>query len=164
MDTITRFEPTISTFANRVVEAILPLVDPEDREHLREDVGDVEVYAAVRPIFADYTVEDAVSASFALRAALDNDIPSAKPEHYEALCQARDKLQDFISRARPSSPACAAARVEYLIEEAPLLLITDTNTSLLYKAIAHDIECLRTNNFTARARKRRFGGAKWYPR
>lgn len=160
MDTITRFEPTVSTFANRVVEAILPLVDPEDREQLREDVGDAEVYAAVKPIFADYTVEEAVSASLAIRKVM-NDRAIGEPDRFEAAFEARMILEDFICKARASSPACATARVNFLLDGNDQT-IGDDNRLCLYDALARDIECLRSGNFAAPAKKRRFGGAKWY--
>lgn len=144
-------------FVEQAIQAVLPMIDPEDREQLREDCGDAEVYAALKPIFASYTVEEAVAASFVISESID----SSMPDRFEAACQTRDLLQDFICKAKPTSPACAAARVSFLIQEAERT-IADSNMPLLYEAIAEDIECLRRNAFTARANKRRFGGAKWY--
>jgi hypothetical protein len=145
--------------ADQVINAVLPLIDPEDKERLREECGEAEVYAALKPIFTDYTVEDAVLASFAIHERMDE---REAPDRFEAMCQARDTLQDFICRGLPSSPACAAARVNFLIEEARRSLIADSNMPVLYETIAHDIECLGRNLFKARPKKRRFGDAKWY--
>jgi hypothetical protein len=145
MDTTMRIEPAFSpaAFAEQVIAAILPLVDPEDRERLRDDVGDTEVYAAVKPIFADYTVEDAVLASYFIRhAAKGEDF-----ERFEAACQARDILQDFICRGEPSSPACASARAYFLVHESSSDTIADANLPELHSRIASDIDAIRENHF-----------------
>lgn len=167
MDTIMRTEPALASaaFVERVIIAVLPLVDPDDKEQLRKDVGDAEVYAVLKPIFADYTVEDAVAASFTIKRAMKAwEKPRYTPDRFEAACQARDLLQDFICKARPSSPDCASARSRFLIEESceNSGTLADANTRPLYEALAQDIDCLRRNDFTSRANKRRFGGAKWY--
>jgi hypothetical protein len=158
----TKTQPCPAAFVEQAIAAVLPMIDPDDREQLSADFGDAEVYAALKPIFADYTVEDAVAASFALGAMLKkNRAPRYQPDRFEAGCQARDMLQDFICKARPSSPACAAARMSFLQQEADNT-IAERNMPLLYAAIAEDIERLRRNDFTAPDRKRRFGGCKWY--
>ena len=159
MDTNLRIEPAFSpaAFAEQVIVAILPLVDPESREELRDGVGDAEVYEALKPIFADYTVEDAVLASYFIRHAAKGE----ELERFEAACQARDILQDFICRGWPSSPACASARVYFLVHESGTQTIVDANLPDLHARIASDIDAIRDNRFCQHD-MRFFGSDRWH--
>jgi len=104
--------PGPQAFAQGVIDALLPFIDPDDNENLREDVGRKDIYLAVAPFFAEFTVADAV-ASYAMIATVKDSIPYGTGDRYESACAALDILEDFICTGFASGPECVAAMAHF---------------------------------------------------
>jgi hypothetical protein len=96
-------------FAQQVVDALLPLADGEE---LRDGVGRKDIYLAVVPFFAEFTIADAV-ASHAMFTAVRDSTPYGTGDRYTAAFTILEILEDFICAAFPSGPECVAAMAHF---------------------------------------------------
>jgi hypothetical protein len=136
-------------FIANIVAALQPFMDEWTR---REGVTDAEVYEALRPFFAGYTVGDAALMLAQLGAALfatpGETAAKGDSPAFGALCEAKHMLEDFAVEARASGPDCVGARA-FLLKNAGTDegLVCESNLASIHASIRWDTSALRRGNF-----------------
>jgi hypothetical protein len=149
-DQLSVFSP--SSFEERLIEAVLPLID-ESGTGLREGKTELDVVRALQPIFGHFTVYDAVMVHFMLAPAgeTDGETPDGKDNpRTHAVFLARMAIVDFVGNARASSARCAEARA-YLAEHEGDM--AETTSGAVFRTIAADVKYVSRGRY----RGQRFG-------
>lgn len=108
MAVITYTKPTVLVRA--LEEAALPYVEGEE---MREDASHFDVYKAMAPILAGYTLADVAPVADLVRNAINSEMD--KPvERAEALHLALTVAEQFMAYARASGPEDVAVRASML--------------------------------------------------
>jgi hypothetical protein len=132
-----------SAFVQKVIDAVLPLVDGEKA---KEGVSKVDIIEALKPLFGHFTVRDAVLVHFMFEPEANIDaegLDSDSPKRH-AIFEAREALISFACNAKASSPECAVTRMYLADQEGDLHEVDDGS---VWKAMTHDVPHLRSGRY-----------------
>ena len=147
------FKPT--EFVSQLVAAVVPTVDTSKEGWSLNPAPEDEMfhcYRALVPFLGDFTVADAALLLPMLYAASDCDLrdPGSDEDlYFEARGRIRDLVEDFISDAAASTPACVSARAYILNLPADNKYChpSEFNVEGMKSIVKRDIERLRSGRF-----------------